>query len=85
MAKRKEALENNIIKVGDTVRVNYKLSPLYGEITKVENILGNRSRPCYQCTINGNIKYISRAFLEKIEEEKEEVEEGKKNDSNGNN
>lgn len=71
MAKYEKAIVNNVIEVGDTVRVNYKQSPLYGEIAKVEKILGNRSRPCYQCTIKGNIKYIARAFLEKIEEEKE--------------
>lgn len=71
MAKYEKAIVNNVIEVGDTVRVNYKQSPLYGEIAKVEKVLGNRSRPCYQCTIKGNIKYIARAFLEKIEEEKE--------------
>lgn len=85
MAKYEKAIVSNVIEVGDTVRVNYKQSPLYGEIAKVEKILGNRSRPCYQCTIKGNIKYIARAFLEKIEEEKEEEKEGKKNDTNSNN
>ena len=89
MVRRKKALENDIIKVGDTVRVNYKLSPLNGAVAKVEKILGNRSRPCYQCIIDGQVKHISRAFLEKIEEEKaeqkEEVKEENKNEDNGNN
>ena len=56
MVKYEEEIVNNVIEVGDTIRVNYKQSPLYGEIAKVEKILGNRSRPCYQCTIKGNIK-----------------------------
>ena len=88
MARRKKELENNIIKVGDTVRITYKLSPFYGVVSKVEKILGNRSRPCYQCNIDGQVKNISWAFLEKIDikENKDEDKKGlEKDEVNGDN
>lgn len=88
MARRKKENNENLICVGDKVRINYKLSPFHGVETEVLEILGNRCRPVYVCKIEGKKINVSRAFLEKIDlkENKDEDKKGlEKDEVNGDN
>ena len=90
MARRRRKENNeNLICIGDKVRINYKLSPFYGVETEVLEILGNRCRPVYVCKIKGKKINVSRAFLEKMdtkEKKGEKIEElEKKDENNGDN